>query len=57
MLLPSDSDSISQLLLDRYDADDSGSIDLAEVSTAIDDYFNGHLTLAEVSAVIDLYFD
>ena len=53
----SDSDSISQMLLDRYDADDSGSIDLAEVSTAIDDYFNGHLTLAEVSAVIDLYFD
>ena len=43
-------------LLDRYDADDSGDIDLTEVSAAIDDYFNGDLTLTEVSAVIDLYF-
>ena len=43
-------------LLDRYDADDSGDIDLSEVSAAIDDYFNDDLTLAEVSAVIDLYF-
>ena len=43
-------------LLDRYDADDSGHIDLMEVSAAIDDYFNGDLTLAEVSLVIDLYF-
>ena len=43
-------------LLDRYDADDSGDIDLTEVSAAIDDYFNDDLTLDEVSAVIDLYF-
>ena len=43
-------------LLDRYDADDSGHIDLTEVSAAIDDFFDGQLTLAEVSAVIDLYF-
>ena len=43
-------------LLDRYDADDSGDIDLTEVSAAIDDYFNGDLTLAQVSDVIDLYF-
>ena len=43
-------------LLDRYDADDSGDIDLSEVSAAIDDYFNDDLTLDEVSAVIDLYF-
>ena len=43
-------------LLDRYDADDSGDIDLTEVSAAIDDYFDGQLTLDEVSAVIDLYF-
>ena len=46
----------SGTLLDRYDADDSGDIDLTEVSAAIDDYFDGQLTLDEVSAVIDLYF-
>ena len=43
-------------LLDRYDTDGSGQIDLSEVSLAIDDYFNGQLTLVEVSIVIDLYF-
>ena len=43
-------------LLDRYDADDSDHIDLSEVNTAIDDYFDGDLTLAEVNAVIDLFF-
>ena len=46
----------SDVLLERYDADDSGDIDLDEVSAAIDDYFAGNLTLEEVSAVIDLYF-
>ena len=44
-------------LLDRYDEDDSGDIDLDEVSAAIDDYFNDQLTLAEVNTVIDLYFE
>ena len=43
-------------LLSRYDNDNSGDIDLSEVSAAIDDYFSDDLTLAEVSAVIDLYF-
>ena len=43
-------------LLDRYDADDSGDIDLTEVSAAIDDYFEGQIDLDAVSAVIDLYF-
>ena len=43
-------------LLDRYDADDSGHIDLIEVNAAIDDFFEGNLTLDEVSIVIDLYF-
>ena len=43
-------------LLERYDADDSGVIELAEVSTAIEHYFNDQLTLAEVIAVINLYF-
>ena len=43
-------------LLDRYDADNSGQIDLSEVSKAIDDFFNRKITLAEVSTVIDLYF-
>ena len=49
-------DPVGQTLLVRYDADQSGHIDLDEVSTAIDDYFLGELTLDEVSAVIDLYF-
>ena len=44
-------------LLEMYDADTSGDIDLSEVSTAIDDFFSGGLTLAEVSAVIDLFFE
>ena len=52
----SDSGQTADALLAKYDADDSGDIDLSEVSAAIDDYFNGQLTLAEVSTVIDLYF-
>ena len=44
-------------LLDIYDADNSGHIDLPEVSAVIDDYFGGLRTLAEVSAVIDLFFE
>ena len=43
-------------LLDKYDAYESGHIDLSEVSRAIGDYFNRQLTLVEVSVVIDLYF-
>ena len=43
-------------LLGRYDADDSGHIDLSEVNNAINDYFNGDLTLEEVNTVINLYF-
>ena len=52
----SDSGQTADELLDRYDTDESGQIDLLEVSTAIDDFFNEQLTLAEVSIVIDLYF-
>ena len=48
--LPGDS------LLDMYDADESRHIDLSEVNTAIDDYFDGDLTLDQVNDVIDLYF-
>ena len=40
----------------QYDLNGNGHIDLTEVSTAIDDYFDGQLTLDEVSALIDLYF-
>ena len=47
---------LARTLLDRYDADDSGHIDLSEVNTAIDHYFDGDLTLTEVNAVIDLFF-
>ena len=44
-------------LLDRYDADDSGHIDLSEVNKAIDDYFDDLISLANVNTVIDLYFE
>ena len=43
-------------LLDRYDADDSGDIDLSEVNNAIDDYFDDQISLSDVNTVIDLYF-
>ena len=43
-------------LLSMYDANDDERIDLSEVNTAIDDYFDGDLTLDEVNDVIDLYF-
>ena len=42
-------------LLDRYDADDSGTIDLGEVVQAILDYQRDALSLAEVVQVILLY--
>ena len=47
---------VGEDLLDRYDADDSGHIELSEVNTAIDHFFGGGLTLLEVNAVIDLFF-
>ena len=43
-------------MLARYDANGNGRIDLSEVNTAIDDYFDGRLTLEQVSIVIDLYY-
>ena len=51
-----DDTTVEQDLFNRYNTDDSGNIDLAEVNTAIDDYFDGQLTLSEVNTVIDLYF-
>ena len=46
-------------LLERYDANDNNEIDLDEVFTAIDDYFDydDRLTLAEIYELIDLYFE
>ena len=43
-------------LLDRYDADADGTINLIEVNKAINDYFDGEINLAEVNTVINLYF-
>ena len=40
-----------------YDADDSGTIELAEVIAAIDDYFDELIDLGTVIEVIDCYFD
>ena len=46
-------------LLTRYDANDNNEIDLDEVFTAIDDYFDydDRLTLEEVYDLVDLYFE
>ena len=46
-------------LLNRYDANDNDEIDLDEVFTAIDDYFDydDRLTLEEVYEIVDLYFE
>ena len=49
--------SVEGDLLDRYDADESGHIDLTEVNNAIDDYFDDLISLANVNTVIDLYFE
>ena len=48
-----------ETLLDRYDANENNEIDLDEVFTAIDDYFdyNDRLTLDEVFEIVDLYFE
>ena len=42
-------------LLDRYDNDDSGHIDLGEAVQAVRDYQSGDITLAEAVQVIRLY--
>ena len=46
-------------LLSMYDANDNGVIDLDEVFTAIDDYFDydDRLTLEEIYEIVDLYFE
>ena len=46
-------------LVARYDANGNGEIDLDEVFTAIDDYFDydDRLTLEEVFEIVDLYFE
>ena len=44
-------------VLERYDANNSGIIDLEEALDAIDDHFDGILDLEGALDVIDLYFD
>ena len=46
-------------LVAKYDANNNGDIDLNEVFTAIDDYFDydDRITLEEVYELVDLYFD
>ena len=46
-------------LVAKYDANNNGGIDLNEVFTAIDDYFDydDRITLEEVYELVDLYFD
>ena len=44
-------------LLDRYDNDDSGHIDLGEAVDAVLDYHDGNLSLSDTVDVILLYHD
>ena len=43
-------------LLADYDTNGTPGIQIDEVNTAIDDFFDGNLTLEEVNIVIDLFF-
>ncbi len=55
-----DEDEQAGTLLERYDTDSDGAIDLYEVFAAIDDYFDfgeERITLDEVYELVDLFFD
>ena len=43
-------------LLDRYDSNNDGGIDLDEINDAIDDFFADRLTPDEMNELIDLFF-
>ena len=60
MVMVTDVDEATPMdLLTRYDANNSGVIDLDEVFRGIDDYFDhdDRLTLEEVYELVDLYFE
>ena len=46
----------SETLLQRYDANENGTIQRNEVNAAIDDYFDEQLTKAQILELITLYF-
>ena len=48
--------SLRDWLLIRYDANGNGSIDISELFTAIDDYFDGGISIGQFFELIDLYF-
>jgi hypothetical protein len=43
-------------LLDRYDADNNGEIEIGEARTAVAAYFRDEITLEDARAVVALYF-
>ena len=43
-------------LVARYDANGDTAIDIGELFTAIDDYFDGLISIGELFTIIDLYF-
>ena len=47
--------TLNDELLDRYDTDGSGSIEIDEVVQAVNDYADGNLTIEEVVIVVRLY--
>ena len=53
-----ESDAVAgeESLLDRYDADDNGEIEIGEARTAVAAYFRDEITLEDARAVVALYF-
>ena len=43
-------------LLAEYDANGDDAIDINEVNTAIDDFFNGVIDIDEINTILDLFF-
>ena len=43
-------------LVDRYDVNNNGTIEIGELFSAIDDYFAGRIDISQLFTLIDLYF-
>ena len=52
---PTHTPTLNDELLERYDADESGSIEIDEAVQAVNDYADGILTIEEVVIVVRLY--
>ena len=43
-------------LVDSYDADDDGTLEIDELNTGIDDYFDDGISIEELNDLVDAYF-